>query len=766
MTDRPSETQRQADWLAALPMAVCVTDAELDWPGPRIRYVNAAFEALFGYAAAELVGATPRVLQGAATNRDVFYDLKPTLRAGRTWRGRTVNYRNDGTPVRVSWSISPILDADGAVDGFISVQDDIQRAVYREDRHDENTALFENAPFGIYNTTLDGRFTRVNAAMARIFGCDSPEDFLATFSNTDAAFREPGHPYIPAYMDKASREAFQREMAEHGRVSGLECLARRKDGTSFWSQEDARLLYDREGSCVGYEGFIQDITARKAGEAQLAEANRRLRQIAQIAGIGGWELDLRNGVLHWDSEVRRIFEVSDAFVPTYERAIDFYAPEAQPTIRAAVEAAARTGEPYDLELPIVTATGRRLWGRAMGQADRDDSGEIVKLTGVFQDVTSRKEAERKLRENAQLLEMAGRVARFGGWAVDLADGYVRWSDVVADIHEMPRSAMPPLEITMAFVAEWDRERMQRAFDACAEHGTPYDEEVQIVTATGALVWVRAAGEAVRDDRGHVVRVQGALQDITERKRVETELREARDQARAADASKTQFLANISHELRTPLNAILGFADLIRNAPGKADARPHAEYAEYIFDSGSHLLDLVNDLLDMARIDRGAYHLHEEAVDPRDVVEAALKLVRQMAREKAIALHTDIAGDVRGIQADNRAMRQIVLNLVTNAIKFTPEGGRVDVRVDLQDGQPRIDVSDTGVGIPADAIERVLKPFERVAPHLSHDRQSGTGLGLGITNSLVEMHGGRLNLRSTPNVGTTVEIHLPAERALT
>jgi len=765
MTECRSDSQRHADWLAALPMAVCVTDAGLDWPGPRIRYVNAAFEALFGYDAADMVGATPRALQGPETNHDIFDDLKPTLRRGRTWRGRTVNYRKDGTPLRVSWSISPILDANGALDGFISVQDDIQRAVYREDLRDENTALFESAPFGIYNTTVDGRFTRVNPAMARIYGCDGPEDFLATFSNTDAAFAEPGHPYMPAYVSKASRAAFLREMAAHGRVSGMECLARRKDGSAFWTQEDARPLRDDDGNLMGYEGFIQDITARKQGEARLADANRRLQQVAEIAGIGGWELDLRTGELTWDREVRRIFEVGDEFVPTYERAIGFYALDAQPRIREAVERASTRGEPFNLELPVVTATGRRLWSRAMGQADVDEAGRVVKLTGVFQDITARKEAERKLRENAQLLEMAGRVARFGGWAVDLDDERVRWSDVVADIHEMPRSANPPVDITQAFVAEEDRDRLRCAFDACAAHGTPYDEEVQLVTATGGRVWVRAVGEAVRDDHGRVVRVQGALQDITERKRVETELRLARDQARAADASKTQFLANISHELRTPLNAILGFADLIRKASERSDVHTQAEYAEYIFDSGSHLLELVNDLLDMARIDQGAYHLREEAVDPREVVDAALKLVRQMAAKKQLALHTDIADEIRAIQADNRAMRQILLNLVSNAIKFTPEGGHVNVRMRVRDGRIRLEVADTGVGIPADALERVLKPFERVEPHLSHDRQSGTGLGLGITRNLVEMHGGYLDLTSTPNVGTTVEIYLPAERLL-
>ena len=758
MTDRRSDPETYAHWLAALPAAVCVTDAELDGPGPQIRYVNAAFAALLGFPAAELVGARAAMLRG---DSGLDPEMRARLLAGETWRGRMVNRCRDGSTVRVTWTVSPVHDRAGCVTGYAAVQTDPAG----EPERDACAETFENAPFGIYTTTPEGRFVRVNPAMARLYGCADRAEFLATFANTEAAFADPGRPDLPAYLDKASRDAFVDEMTRTGRVAGLEVRARRKDGSVFWSQEDARAIHDARGDLVGYEGFIQDITARKTSEVQLAEANRRLRQIAEIAGIGGWEYEPETGALSWDPEIRRIVEVPPDYTPSYARALSFYPPAAQAQLSAAVERALADGESFDLELPVVTASGREIWARLMGQPATGRDGRVNRLTGVFQDITGHKEAERQLRENAALLEMAGRVARFGGWAADLETGYVHWSDVVADIHEMPRGATPPIEVSHAFIAESDRARIRAAYEACARWGTPYDAEARLVTATGRTLWVRLAGEAVRDEHGRVVRVQGALQDISERKAVETELRLARDQARAADASKTQFLANISHELRTPLNAILGFSDLIRREPATADPDRQAEYAGYIHESGSHLLELVNDLLDMARIDQGAYTLRAEPVALGEIVTASLKLVRQMAQEKGIAVNPDMPEDLPVVYGDARALRQVVLNLLTNAIKFTPEGGRVDLRAREVDGYLRLDVADTGVGIPQADLERVLRPFERGERHLSHDRQGGTGLGLGISRSFVEMHGGELTLDSAPNAGTTATIHLPPDRLM-
>jgi len=751
-------------WFDAAPAAMVVASAEVRPPGPRLRRVNPAFAARLGLPADEVEGArVGEVLTGPQTDAAALRQAARRIRAGRSWHGRVRLHGRDG-PLDTCWRIAPIADTGGGEPGLIAVETESWTADAQTAAGERDRALFDNAPFGIYLTTVDGRFVRVNPRMAHLYGCDDPDDFLATFSNTDATFRRPGEPYIPAYMEKASRRALQREMAEHGRVEGFECRARRKDGTPFWTQEDARPLRDAEGRIVGYEGFIQNIGARKDSEARVAEANQRMRQVADIAGVGGWEHHPATGELIWDAEVRRIHEVAATYAPTLEDALGFYPADTRAELRAALTRTIERHEGWDKQLPLQTARGRWVWVRAVAQPILAQ-GRVAKVVGVVQDVTAWKLTQQKLAENAALLEMAGRVARFGGWAADLHQGVVHWSDVVADIHEMPRGRTIGLEASYAFVTEDHRDAARRAFEACVKEGTPYDRERQAITATGKPVWVREVAEAVRDAEGRIVRVQGALQDITDRKHHEAELRRARDEARAADTAKTQFLANISHELRTPLNAIIGFSDLIREQVFGDDTDTYARHAGDIHESGQHLLELVNDLLDMARLDQRAYRMDEERLYLGEIAQAAGRVVRKMAADKGVAVSVPGRGELSVVRGDQRAIRQVLINLLTNAVKFTPAGGEVRLWGTSDADEVVLAVTDTGVGIAPEDIERVLRPFERADERHARQRQSGTGLGLGISRGLMELHGGGLTIESTPGAGTTVRAHFPASRVL-
>jgi signal transduction histidine kinase len=230
-------------------------------------------------------------------------------------------------------------------------------------------------------------------------------------------------------------------------------------------------------------------------------------------------------------------------------------------------------------------------------------------------------------------------------------------------------------------------------------------------------------------------------------------------AESANRVKSMFLATTSHELRAPLNAIIGFSSIIGSAPADPAHPNHAEYARVIQSSSEHLLSLINDLLEMSRLEAGRIDLAEESVPLAQAVAAALDLFIVQARAKSIALETDFEAEAV-IRADPKALRQILANLVSNAIKFTPEGGRVAVSTALAPGGDLvIRVSDSGIGIPADALERVFAPFERA----HRGDTDGTGLGLSITRGLVALHGGRVTLDSAPGQGTIAIVILPASR---
>lgn len=234
------------------------------------------------------------------------------------------------------------------------------------------------------------------------------------------------------------------------------------------------------------------------------------------------------------------------------------------------------------------------------------------------------------------------------------------------------------------------------------------------------------------------------------------------EAKAANRAKSDFLANMSHELRTPLNAIIGFSEAIKldalNAPDK-----YPLYAGYIHDAGTHLLAIINGLLDLARIEAGKLTLAEEWIALSEVMASVLQTMRPLVEKKSIALTCDAGPRPLAVHVDATKFRQILLNLLSNAVKFTPAGGTVAIDVERANaGGLTLAIADSGVGIPPDAVERVLEPFQQVDDPLRR-REGGAGLGLPIARALIGMHGGTLELTSAVGVGTTVRLRLPAGR---
>jgi signal transduction histidine kinase len=256
-------------------------------------------------------------------------------------------------------------------------------------------------------------------------------------------------------------------------------------------------------------------------------------------------------------------------------------------------------------------------------------------------------------------------------------------------------------------------------------------------------------------------------DITERKRFEADLRRAKEEAELASRTKTEFLANMSHELRTPLNAVIGFAEIMQSEVfgPLGDAR-YTEYAADIRDSGQHLLNLINDLLDVSKIEFGKVELVEETVDLTSIIDSCMRLMRDRADQAALELTAHTPPNLPYLRADGRRLKQILLNLMSNAVKFTPSGGQVTVRVTMpEEGGIKIAVSDTGIGIAAHDLAKALQPFGQIDSRMTRKYQ-GTGLGLPLTKSMIEMHGGSLQLDSVVGRGTAAILWLPPSRLVT
>jgi signal transduction histidine kinase len=272
-------------------------------------------------------------------------------------------------------------------------------------------------------------------------------------------------------------------------------------------------------------------------------------------------------------------------------------------------------------------------------------------------------------------------------------------------------------------------------------------------------WVKAGDRQTAD--GSTV---GIRTDITELKNREQALLAAKELAEVASRSKTDFLANVSHELRTPLNAIIGFSEIMRDEIfGPIGSPQYRAYLRDVLDSAHHLLDVINDILDVTKAEAGKLDLDEAELEVSHLVASAMRLVQERAERAALTLRSDIAANMPLILVDERKMKQVLLNLLSNAVKFTPAGGTVEVAVRLaEDGGLLIEVVDTGIGIAEADIAVALSPFGQVDRQLNR-KYEGTGLGLPLSQALIDLHGGRLSLASRVGKGTTVTIHLPAVR---
>jgi PAS domain S-box-containing protein len=377
------------------------------------------------------------------------------------------------------------------------------------------------------------------------------------------------------------------------------------------------------------------------------------------------------------------------------------------------------------------------------------------------DVTDRRRAEEALRESEQRLRMAQRAGEIGAWDFDPKSGLIWCSEENATIYGYSGQQTCTLDRWTRTIHPEDRSRVATAFDQSLQNRSVFNVEFRIVRPDGAVRWVGARGEFVENGWPRDGRLVGVTSDITERKNVEEELAAARDAALVASNAKSQFLASISHEIRTPMNGILGIAGLLLDSGLSPEQRADVQT---IRSSAMALLDVINDLLDLSKIEAGKLKLDLGPFDLRDCIESVLELLTPQARAKGLRLEFSYPAmlSTRFIGNAGR-IRQIVLNYVSNAIKFTDEGS-VIVRVNVQQqdherASVRIEVADTGRGVPPEVQPRLFQKFVQ-ADSSTTRRCGGTGLGLAISKSLAELMGGAVGLTSQPGRGSEFFVELP------
>jgi two-component system cell cycle sensor histidine kinase PleC len=529
--------------------------------------------------------------------------------------------------------------------------------------------------------------------------------------------------------------------------------------------------------------WLESVRLERA-HADWSDGERRFRLAVEAARCGIWEWDLAEDRIFMSDVTAALFGWRGGEVEG-QQVLERVSEGHRNGLREALANAAIYGG-FDVSFRVPSLTGGRpVWIDARGRGfGRSPEGGYARIIGVALDVTE----ERLAQARAQAAETRLRDA-----IESVSEAFVLWDrngrllmcnrNYRSFFRLEPQMLKPGVART-----ELDghaQQSIRQEFPALG--GDKGVREAQLVdgrwvqiserpTAEGGLVVtaaditaLKAQEEAsrVNEDelRRVVVTLERSQEQLSELAR-KYEMEKVR--AEGANQAKSEFLANMSHELRTPLNAINGFSEImVGEMYGPLGDTRYRDYARDILSSGQHLLALINDILDMSKIEAGKMNLRFEPLALGEVAEDALRLVRNRAEAAGLALRLDFVGELPEVEADYRAIKQVLLNLLSNAIKFTPRGGLITIRAERRDDplgeRVRVSVQDTGIGIPPEDLARLARPFEQIEGQHTKTQQ-GTGLGLALTKSLVEMHGGLLDLRSAPGQGTSAAFTLPVRQS--
>jgi len=501
-------------------------------------------------------------------------------------------------------------------------------------------------------------------------------------------------------------------------------------------------------------------------EGEATRAGRILKTVLNQSKAGFWSWNTKTNQISISAEAANLLGSKGAVDLSVDEFMRFVHDDHEDTMKQSL----RTLQDRGFVSQEFANKDKSIWLDMRAKPD-EHSGAI---NGVLQDITATKVAMARTRQAENRLRTA--LEGFSGpvalW--DMRKRLIYWNRAfvrVFGLESTVRSGMGYDTVMLSqatnIVDRRPSEEGDRAEIVKIQDGTWF-KIVERSTKNGSMITVGLDVSVDVRNEVELTRQQARLRKlVAELERSETKaadltkhLRLEKQRAERSANSKNAFLANMSHELRTPLNAINGFSEiLVGELYGPLGDDRYKDYAQDILDSGKHLLDLITDILDMAKIEAGKMTVDLNPIDIVDPVDAAIRMIRRKAEEKNISLKLAANSNLPLVEADHRAIRQMILNLVSNAIKFTDEGGEIRVSVDQKDNDIRVAVRDNGIGIPPDALPRLGEPFEQVND--TRDRNyDGTGLGLALTKSFAEMHGGRLTIASEQGRGTQVSFYLP------
>jgi PAS domain S-box-containing protein len=588
-------------------------------------------------------------------------------------------------------------------------------------------SLFESVPIGLYRSTPEGRIVDANDALVQMLGYPSREKLLET-------------PAQALFCDPADRQRWQAEMDAKGVVSYFVTQLKRYDGTPIWVVDRARAVRDPQGTILYYDGSLVDITEQRRSEEALRASEARYRALVESSpdGIG----------IHQDGRIvfinpagARLLGAQGPDELVGKSVMDLLHPDYREVVRERIQRSLATGQPA----PPLTEKFIRLDGTVI---DVEVTAVPIIWEGrpamqvVFRDITERKRMEEELKASEERYRDLFENANDGIYILDRAGRIVSFNRKAEEITGYTVEEVRGQSYTLLVSSGPERKKARRAF-LKNMRGQPDKTELTIIRKDGREVILELSTRPILQG-GQIVGIQGIARDITERKELER--------------LKSDFISTVSHELRTPLTSIKGYVDLVLAGDVGPLTPEQKEFLTIVSQNTTRLTELINDLLEIERLESGRIEFEFAELDLAEVLENVARSLHVNAEQKGLEFLTEIPSGLK-VRGDRDRLTQVFLNLLSNAIKYTP-AGTVELRAHQEDDAVVVEVRDTGIGISESDLQKLFQKFFRSDnPYVR--KVGGTGLGLSIAKAIVERHGGTITVTSQLGQGSTFTVRLPA-----
>lgn len=749
---------------ALIPDGVVIIDPATALP----MQFNPAAHRQLGYTAEEFATLRISDYEAEETPEKTRAHIEKVLQCGRDdFESR--HYRKDGSLIDVNVSVL-MMDMGGAP-YFLCIYRDISAYKRAKRKLQQSDALLgsivDNIPVMLFlKRAGDLRYEMLNRAGENLLGISQQE-----------------------IAGKNDYDFFPREQADFFTANDRAVLASRqlKDipvEPVSTSNGEIRILHTRKIGIYGATGepthllgVSIDITDHKNAEDALQREHDFTSNLVSTAPVIILLLDTQGMIQH----VNPFFEQLSGYRLDEIKGKEWFSTFLPARDREGIRAlflAATQGVPTRGNVnPIVTRSGEERDIEWNDQAMHDAQGKVTSVLAIGLDVTARRAMQQALFTSSERLKEAQRIAQVGSWELDLSSGELAWSDEIFRLFEIDRSRFDATyEAFLNAIHPDDRDGVSQAYSHSLATRTAYEVTHRLLLPDGRIKWVHELCSTDFDAEGKPLRSVGTVQDITRQRQAEENLRHmnetlearvvertddllrAKEEAERANNAKSEFLSRMSHELRTPMNAILGFSQLLEADTQNPLTPEQQENIHEILHAGSHLLELINEVLDLARIESGRLELVHEAVPIGPLVDECVALLHPLAAQRNIQLNTDANGGCC-VKVDRLRLRQILLNLLSNAIKYNREGGSVGISCHpAPRGRVRIAVRDSGRGIPEEFLAHLFKPFERLES--AYNGIEGSGIGLALSKQLTEAMDGTIGVESEAGAGSTFWIELP------